>query len=245
MRSGPGRKPLPLVTDSDLNPPNSSPAITTRDECRQQCSWTILVYLDADNDLEDDAILNMNQMEMIGSTRDVHILVQIDRTPGHDSSNDDWTDTRRYLVTRDPNNKKISFLRLDDPPLGELDMGEWQTIRDFVEWGMSESPSDYYCLVIWDHGTGWQFRINALTQHRYIATDATSCSAMDVTDIPKALGKLSERRLNVLAFDACLMQQIEVAYELRNCADYMVGSPTVEPSPGYNYYAWIKCITGA
>ncbi len=240
-----GVVPLPVVNIPGINPANSSPAITTREEVRQRCAWTILVYLDADNDLEAAGITNMNQMEMIGSTRDVHILVQIDRAPGHDSSNGNWTDTRRYLVTRDSNVAVINSLRLDDPPLGELDMGNWRTLRNFVEWGMNESPSDNYCLVIWDHGTGWQFRVMAAPRHKYIASDETSYSAMNVTDIPKALGGHGSSKLAVLAFDACLMQQIEVAYELRDCASYMVGAPSVEPSPGYSYYSWISRVTSS
>ncbi|MGB9620792.1 MAG: clostripain-related cysteine peptidase, partial [Armatimonadota bacterium] len=198
-----------------------------------------LVYMDADNDLESSGVANVNQMEMIGSTRDVHILVQIDRAAGHDSSNGDWTDTRRYLVTRDFDSDKINSLRLDDPPLGELDMGSWRTLAQFVEWGMRESPSDNYCLVIWDHGTGWQFKTLALPQHRYIASDETNYSAMNVTDIPRAL---TGKGISVLAFDACLMQQIEVAYELQDCAGYMVGSPSAEPSPGYDYFSWISRV---
>ena len=232
--------PLPIVSTPGINPPNSSPAITTREQGRQHAAWTILVYLDADNDLESSGMVNLNQMEMIGSTQDVHILVQIDRVPGHDSSNGDWTDTRRYLVVRDSNTSKIGSLRLDDPPLGELNMADWRTLKDFVEWGKRESPSDNFCLVIWDHGTGWQFRIASLPEHRYIASDETSYSAMNVTDIPKALGGA---QVSVLAFDACLMQQIEVAYEIKDCAGYMVGSPSAEPSPGYNYYSWISRAT--
>jgi hypothetical protein len=234
--------PLPVVSTPGINPPNSSPAITTREEGRRHAAWTILVYLDADNDLESSGIVNMNQMEMIGSTQDVHILVQIDRASGHDSSNGDWTDTRRYLVTRDSNTSWISSLRLDDPPVGELNMGDWRTLKDFVEWGMRESPADKYCLVIWDHGTGWQFRTAAVPQHRYIASDETSYTAMNVTEIPQALAGSD---IAVVAFDACLMQQIEVAYELRECAAYMVGSPSVEPSPGYNYYSWISRVTAS
>jgi hypothetical protein len=119
-------------------------------------------------------------------------------------------------------------------------MGDWRTLKNFVEWGIKESPSDNYCLVIWDHGTGWQFRAEAVPQRKYIALDDTSYSAINVTDLPKALAGSG---LAVVAFDACLMQQIEVAYELKGCASYMVASAASEPSPGYNYYAWISRAT--
>ena len=38
-------------------------------------------------------------------------------------------------------------------------------------------------------------------------------------------------------FDACFMQSIEVAYELRDYADYVIASPTETPGPGAPYDA--------
>ena len=38
-------------------------------------------------------------------------------------------------------------------------------------------------------------------------------------------------------FDACFMQSIEVAYELRKYADYVIASPTETPGPGAPYDA--------
>ncbi|MHB9036110.1 MAG: clostripain-related cysteine peptidase [Armatimonadota bacterium] len=213
----------------------SSDLVYTREQAAQHGTWTVLVYLDADNDLESAAITNFNQMEMMGSTKDVRVIVQMDRASGYDSSNDNWTDTRRYLITRNTNAGKMASVRLDDAPLGELDMANWHTLKDFVDWGASEFPADHYCLIIWDHGTGWTIRLDsAISQYKYIVSDETNGSGMNVTEIPLALTNV---RIDVLAFDACLMQQLEVAYEMRNSAGYMVGSPGPEPSPGYDYSA--------
>lgn len=217
--------------------------ITTREQASQRAKWTILVYLDADNDLESAGMTNLNQMEAVGSTNDVHIIVQMDRIQGYDSSGGDWTDTRRYLVTRDSDMSAMRSTRLDDEPLGELDMADWRTLRHFVEWGMREFPADHYCLILWDHGTGWQFRAaSALPRAKYIIADDTTYSHMNITELAQALRGL---KVDVIAFDACLMQQIEVAYEIRDSASYMAGSPAAEPSPGYNYQTLLSRISGA
>ncbi len=217
--------------------------IYSREEAVQQGSWTILVYLDADNDLESAAIANFNQMEMIGSSKDVRIVVQIDRIPGYDSSNGNWTDTRRYLITRDNDISKMNSVRLDEEPLGELDMGSWHTLRSFVQWGVQQFPADNYCLIIWDHGNGWQIRnASIMPEHKYVAIDSTNYGALNVNQIPNAISGLG---INVLAFDACYMQQFEVAYELRNSADYLVASAASEPSPGYNYRNWLVRVNAA
>lgn len=218
------------------------PPITTREEAAEHGRWTVLVYLDADNDLESAGIHNFNQMELAGSWKDVRIVVQMDRMDGVDPNNDHWTDTRRYLITRDTNSKVMRSVRLDaEMPLGELDMADWRTLRDFVEWGVQEFPADHYCLIIWDHGTGWEMSVrSAPPKYKYVVTDNTNGSTeMNVTDIALALEGLP---IDVLAFDACFMQQLEVAYQLRNSARYLVGSAAAEPSPGFNYFSLLNGI---
>lgn len=217
-----------------------SPPISTKAEAQIPAEWTILVYLDADNDLESAGIHNFNQMEIVGSTERVHVIVQMDRRYGDDQYNENWTDTRRYLITRDTDPRRMHSVRLDDAPLNELDMASPQTLRNFVQWGMSEFPADHYMLVIWDHGSGWQIRsMNLAPRYKYVVADDTSSTLLNVTNIPSALVGLN---LDVIAFDACYMQQLEVAYELRNCANYLVGSTATEPSPGYNYDRLLRHI---
>ena len=55
-----------------------SPPVMTQEP---PASWTFLVYLDGDNNLEDAAIDDLNEMEVVGSTADANIVVQIDHTP--------------------------------------------------------------------------------------------------------------------------------------------------------------------
>lgn len=229
---------------STLAPPvDDSSLINTRADAAGRGVWTVLIYLDGDNDLESGGILNFNQMETVGSTKDVRIIVQMDRTPNYDTSNGNWTDTRRYLITRDSDSSAMHSIRLDDPALGELDMGDWHTLRDFVEWGVGQFPADHYCLIVWDHGSGWSIRsMSTGPATKYIAVDDTDNGGMNVTDIPAALRNV---RMDVVAFDACLMQQLETAYELKDSTSYMVGSAAPEPSPGYDYAAWLARINAS
>ena len=67
----------------------------------QPASWTIMVYLDGDNNLEDAAIDDVNEMEMIGSSDEVNIIVQFDRIDSYDETNGDWKDTRRFRIIQE------------------------------------------------------------------------------------------------------------------------------------------------
>jgi hypothetical protein len=115
--------------------------------------WTIMVYMNADNNLESDGIADFNEMEAVGSTSDFNIVVQIDRASGYDATNGDWTTCRRYYVTQDANTSTISSQLIQD--LGEVDMGSYSTLVSFVDWAKTNYPADNYFLVCWDHGDGW------------------------------------------------------------------------------------------
>jgi len=199
--------------------------------------WTVLVYMNADNDLEPFGVLNFNQMEKIGSTSRVNIIVQMDRSPGFDSTNGDWTDTRRFRIRRDTDAAQMTSPVLED--LGEVDMGDPAALSDFIRWGQSHFPAKHYCLVIWNHGSGWRARAGlAATVPRNISFDDTSETSIRTIDLPGALAAANPR-IDLIAMDASLMQMAEVAYELRDSALYLVGSEESPPGEGYVYDRWL------
>lgn len=115
--------------------------------------WLFLVYIAADNNLEEFAIMDINELEGVEFPSNVKVVVQIDRHEEYDTSNDDWTGTRRYLISRDLNTNDISSQMVED--LGELNMGAPNILRDFVSWSKSTFPATHSALILWDHGNGW------------------------------------------------------------------------------------------
>lgn len=55
---------------------------------------------------------------------------------------------------------------------------------------------------------------------------------MNIPDFHDVLLSSFPRPLKFILFDSCSMQAVEVAYELRDCAEYFIGSPTEIPGPG-------------
>lgn len=124
--------------------------------------WTVMVYMAADNNLEQAAIDDINEMEQIGSTPDVQVVVQVDRAPGYDASNGNWEDTRRYLIALDANTLNISSPVIEY--LGEKNMGDPATLNQFVNWCISNYPAEHYFLILWDHGAGWQKAVSGILE---------------------------------------------------------------------------------
>lgn len=214
-------------------------------------NWTLMVYLDADNNLESAGIDDFLEMAAVGSTKQVNIVVQMDRRAGYDNSYGNWTDTRRFFVNK---NDIPSMTPVMD--LGEQNMGDPNTLEDFVVWTVQNYPAQRYALSIWNHGAGWRDLIRQLERRavergapagvtlRTVAFDDTDGDELYMKEVQTALEtaktKLEERgltkvKLDVVGFDACLMGMIEVAYALRNTANFMVGSEWLEPGDGWPY----------
>lgn len=217
--------------------------------------WTFMIYLDADNNLESAGIDDFLEMASVGSSKDVNIIVQMDRTGGYDNTYGNWTGTRRFIVN---NGDTPSKTPLAD--LGEQNMGDPNTLQDFVTWAVQDYPAQHYALSIWNHGDGWrkileerQARAIGTSRDdkleggvvlRAVASDDTDGDVLYMKEVQTALesakGILDERtgtkvKLDIVGFDACLMGMIEVSYAMRNVANYVVGSEWVEPGDGWPY----------
>jgi len=195
--------------------------------------WTFLIYMAADNNLEPYALQDFNELEQVGSDPNISLLVQIDRSPEYDTSDGNWTTTRRYYVTRDTDTSHFHSLLLQD--LGELDMASPATLADFVQWGTSNYPADHYVLILWNHGRGWQTKTLAAYEPyvKAIQQDLTSGTEMSLADLSQALSQTPQ--MDVIAFDSCLMAMIEVAYSIRNAGEIMVASEENVPVQGQPY----------
>jgi len=131
-----------------------------------QAQWTILIFMNGDNNLEPDALINFKQLARIGSTDAVNVVVQFDRIAKYDHGDGNWPQTLRFRITKDM--APLPSNALED--IGEADMGDGKVLSDFVLWGMQKFPANHYMLVIWDHGQGWRlFMSNFLRRAREVA----------------------------------------------------------------------------
>ncbi len=198
--------------------------------------WTFMVYMSADNDLEDYGIDDFLEMAEVGSDRRIDIVVQFDRIDGYDSRYGDWQTCKRFHIT--PGMTPVETNQVED--LGECNMGDPDSLTAFVNWGVAEYPADRYALVLWDHGGGWRSRRAAAeTQLKTVKEvcwdDTDDGDPLNMQEVRTALAS-ADAEMDLIGFDACLMGMIEVAYELRNSgAGIMVGSEASEPGGGWPY----------
>lgn len=194
--------------------------------------WTVIVYSDADDEvLEGSMWFDVNEMELVGSTSQVNIVVQLDRNAASFTGDGDWTGARRLYVTQDDDLNAIHSQVVQD--LGEVDMGRPQTLVDFVTWAIQNYPATKYALVMSDHGGGWTGGF----------TDGSSSSKLSIQEIADALDQVRANtgldKFELFGFDACLMGQIEIYGTFYPLSNYMVASEEVIPSFGWAYAGWL------
>lgn len=221
--------PVPPTNISPI-PPEPQPQVITPSAMAE---WTVIVYSDADDEvLEDSMWFDVNEMEMVGSTPQVNIIVQIDRNTAAFTGDGDWTSTRRLYVMQDSNLNAILSPVIQD--LGEVDMGDPQTLADFVTWSIQNYPATKYALVMSDHGGGWTGGFS----------DGSSNSKLSIPEIADALDQVRTNtgldRFELFGFDACLMGQIEIFGTFYPISNYMVASEEVIPSFGWAYAGWLS-----
>ena len=193
--------------------------------------WTVMVFVNAKNNLESYGLSDVNEMEKIGSSDDVNIVAELGRIKGYTSADGDWTGSRRYLITKDPvNNYAIKSPILMEIP--KSDMGSWEYLVGFAKWSMEKFPAENYMLVVWNHGSGWN-KDTAFEATKGLSYDDETHNHMTTPQIRLAMEKIG--KINIFSMDACLMQMAEVAYEIKDYTNYVIASEETEPADGYTY----------
>jgi len=191
--------------------------------------WTLIIWLDADNNLEGAGVHDMNEMETVGSTDDINIVVQMDRAEGYDTTNGDWTGTKRYYVTKDGDMATIGSKELAD--LGEVNMGDPANVINFTTWAIKNYPARHYLFDFWDHGGGFHGVC-------WDDKDKDNLDLYNVTESLEAMKKQLGRPVDLVGMDCCLMSGIEILYALKGTCNVAALSGTTEPNDGWPY-DWI------
>jgi len=178
--------------------------------------WTVAMYWDADNDLDG---LTATFVDMwithLTNTEDVAMAVYIDglNTPANIS-----TYTEEGWVEREA--------------LGEMNTSDPATLQHYIEFVLTEPSiaAENYCLIVQDHGLDYLgLCVDESEPSRpFMSVDGFASAVAGAT---AATGGW----LDIIELDACTMAIVEMAYELRDKAGYLVASEKAVPFDGLNY----------
>ncbi|KON27474.1 hypothetical protein AC481_04915 [miscellaneous Crenarchaeota group archaeon SMTZ-80] len=160
-------------------------------------AWTTLYYLDCDYDSNNFDPLEGIFIDEIASTEQVNVVVIQDKEQ-----------EPAFLYYIDENHSKIVL-----EELGEINMGDPQTLSYFIDYGKQNYPADRYLLWAYDHGGGWKGACMDTTNND---------PGLTMDELQQALTE--SEGIDVICFFACLMSSLEAVYELRGLVDVYIGS---------------------
>ena len=176
-----------------------------------QAKWTVMVYMSGDNDLEEFIAKDLElELAVPGSSANVQVVALADRGPGYDRSHGDWQTTKLFHVTpgmtANPGSEVADW--------GERNMGNPQTLVDFVNWSKANYPADHYALYFWGHGWSWHPGV--------VMQDDTNADTLDYHEMKPIMNTLGF--MDVVGYDGCNMASIEIASLWRGHATAMAAS---------------------
>lgn len=199
---------------------------------------TVLAYIAAENSLSYGAFHQQDIDEMLQAAGDIptnsRLLIYLD----------DTSNPRILSIEQQSGRRPTSRVVYEYSE--EQNSGDVETLRTVMEWVYDNYPSSTYGLIFWSHGDAW-LPAKAIPQ-RSICIDnernnySNSGSKMDIADVADVLAGFP--CFEFIMFDACFMQAVEVAYELRNVARYVIASPAEIPNPGAPYERMVKPFFG-
>ncbi|MFH1831431.1 MAG: clostripain-related cysteine peptidase [bacterium] len=210
---------------------------------KANAAWTIVVYIQSDNDLYYYSTYNINDMQKVGSTSNVNIIVQWDQP----RNNKTW----RYKILKGG--------RIDVGSLSqEMGLNPGQEIVSCMQWVKNNYPADRYMLDLWNHGSGIEdlarLGLSSLEQGvmygmmRGILYDYSENTYLNNQALASSMAQVKTilgRNLDVLGMDACLMAMVEIAYQVRDSVNYLVGSENFEPVEGWNYSGFLSPLVAS
>lgn len=229
--------------------------------------WTFMVYMAGDNNLSGAGDSDLDEMRKVGSTDDVNILVQFDNAGNHGTqrflvrkSGNDMVQALGETDSGDPN------VLLDFVSWAHTNYTADHYALILWNHGGGWEPSEIDTIAQAVGARGYSdregaeraasplrrafFRTTLKTilgqnspQERAILSDDGSGHSLDTVELGKVLAetkKILDKPLDLLGMDACLMSNLEVAYQAEPYVKYVVTSEESEPNEGWPYQAVIS-----
>jgi hypothetical protein len=194
--------------------------------------YTLMVYM-VGSDMESATTEDILEMKSVGSNSNVNMLLETGGGDPQSKHNNktmiDFKQIKRHKIL----NNGIQTIG----NLGLQNMGDPRTLSNFIIWGMSEFPAKKYAIILWDHGSGINgFGGDLLFENDRLTLDEIRKAFQDARNV-------TNKKFELIGFDACLMASVEVADKVNAFGNYMVSSEEIEPSWGWDYSTILANLT--
>lgn len=194
-------------------------------------TWAVYLYL-CGSDLEsEDGAATSDIMEMLEVELPENVQVVIE-TGGAYGWQNDWVDPNyleRYVYSS--NGMEL----IEQQSLAN--MGDPDTLHDFLTFCKENYPADHQAVLFWNHGDGSVAGVAFDENYNYdsLTLDEMYDAFSDVYEV-----SINDQPFELVGFDACLMATIDTAFTFMDVAKFMVASEETEPGNGWYYTGWLQ-----
>lgn len=199
----------------------------------EEGSWSVYWYL-CGSDLESGggfATNDLSELMEVALPEDVNIVIE---TGGASVWQNDLMDAdklQRWVY----NSEGLNLV--DEQP--SANMGEAQTLADFLSFAKENYPAEKTAVIFWNHGGG--------SVSGAAFDELYGCDSLTLDEMYAAFSSVWEPSgenppLELVGFDTCLMATVDVAYTFNDLAHYLVASEETEPANGWYYSQWAEAL---
>ena len=189
--------------------------------------WLVMLYLAGDNNLTEDMVAALQDLQRGRPLTGDRIVAQLDP-----SAMGIATQRYDFNARTSGDGTKIEHFRASSLP--ETNTGNIDALVNFIQWAHTTSGSNgtefRHLLILSGHGSG--------TTEDFLLRDENSWDALSIDELAAAL-RLAHvalgKKIDILGMDACFMSMFEVAYEICEDVDVLVGAEGLEPEFGWPY----------
>ena len=196
-------------------------------------TWAIYWYL-CGSDLESDAeaaTMDLYELQCASLPENVQVIIETGGAREWYHEDVEAGQQGRYLYDSDG----LTFLEAQP----EADMGDPETLADFLSFCKENFPADHTMFLFWNHGGG---SVSGAAFDEIYDYDS-----LTLDEMYQAFGsvyELSEENppFDIVGFDTCLMATIDTAWMLSDVSHYLVASEEMEPGCGWSYDKWVQTL---
>ncbi len=206
--------------------------VSFADTYKQGDTWTVYWYL-CGTDLETQygaATSDVMELLKVKLPPNVKVIIEAGGTKVWQNNAFRNNSVNRYLYDGD------GLHEIGQLP--DADMGNPETLSEFLRFGKENYAADHSVFVFWDHGGG---------SANGVCFDERTGNSLKLNDINDAFAAVYEAApdnppFELVGFDACLMASYDTAASLYGYTRYMTGSEEVEPGNGWQYTSWVGAL---
>lgn len=164
--------------------------------------WTVLLFIEANNNLEDFSELDLNEIKSIGKIENFNLLVEVNRKGKSSGCEDFWDGSYRFELHKNGNELCPSKgTKITSSPI-------LTRLRNFIQYAEKKysSANNKYLIIFWNHGNKWIVPRNyvkneteslKLAYHNYVKLNDST----DSCNKPRSGTESIINNFNLLSFD--------------------------------------------